>query len=140
MSQQALPLPVVTGQPIEIVLPFLPKSRNQLAQMPWLHRRGYAEKWWNHLSRAVEGIGQYQSVTVEMELWFGSNRTRDWQNYVGPIGVLANALVRGGVIPDDAPANFQVGPNAGITFMVDSNRLVPLKDRQRTVFRITPEE
>jgi hypothetical protein len=139
MREAALPLEVEVGDSIEVVLPFLPKSKNQLNAMPSLHRRSYEDKWRAHLRRQLAGVGQYDSVEVEMELWFTSKHRRDWQNYaMHTINILADALVRARVIPDDTPEHFRVGPNAGIVFMVDSNKLQTVKARQRTVIRITP--
>lgn len=138
--QETLPLPVTMGEPIEVVLPFLPKSRNQIAGMPWLHARSYGEKWARHVDKALVGIGPFQIVEVELEYVFTSKRTRDWQNYLGPIHVVANAMVRAGVIPDDSPEFFRTGANSGIVFAVDSNGLIPAKDRQKTILRITPIE
>lgn len=140
--QDALPLTVEKGESVDLVLPFLPKSENEYRRMPYLHRRGYRAKWWRHLLDSIPtlGLGVFrEAIDVETVLVFGSNRKRDWQNYAYPlVHDVANALVECDVIIDDTPAHFLVGPNAGITFEVDSNRLLPLEQRQRTILRFTP--
>lgn len=139
--QELLPIQVEAGETVELVLPFLPKSENEYRRMPYLHRRGYRAKWWRHLLDSIPtlGLGTPSAIEVETLLVFGSHRRRDWQNYAYPlVHDVANALVECGVIPEDTPEHYRVGPNAGILFEVDSNRLVVLEQRQRTVLRFTP--
>lgn len=138
-----LPIPVEAGSPVELVLPFLPKSKNDYERMPFLHRRGYRSKWYRHLTMKLPtlGLGRVYAVEVEIVLTFGSKRARDWQNYAWPlIHDIADSLVRVGIIPSDTPEHFRVGPNAGIVFEVDANRLLPTGQRQKTLLRITPIE
>lgn len=135
-----LPIEVRTGETVELVLPFLPKSKNEYEGMPYLHRRGYRSKWYRHLTEKIPllGLGAVDAVQVEAVLVFGSKRRRDFQNYMHPLlNDVADVLVRVGVIPDDTPNHFRVGPNAGISFEVDTNRFVSPADRRRTILRFT---
>jgi hypothetical protein len=141
MQEAMLPIEVEAGETVELVLPFVPKSKNEYENMPFLHRRGYRAKWWRKLTETIPslGLGHPQAVEVEIVVVFASKRARDWQNYAYPlIHDVADALVKCGVIPDDTPARFKVGPNGGLRFEVDGNRLLASAQRKRTILRFTP--
>jgi hypothetical protein len=140
---------------VSVHLPYAGKSKNQWEGMPAMHRAGYRKKWAKDLDRVFGEVGlrcQHlgghshdkcprplaQQVKVVFGITFGSKRNRDWQNYFYPMSwFVADALTRNGVIRDDTPDHFTVGPNGGIVFMVDGRKNVPAKDRQRTEIRVT---
>jgi len=118
-----------------VTLPFTPPSKNVYDSWQPLWKAGLRKKWRRHLLEAFEEL-QFpvgaEEVGVAFRLVFGSKRRRDWQNYAPVLyHVVPDALVTYGVIPDDTPDRFKVGPNGGIEFGVDSRPVAP-KLRQRT--------
>lgn len=94
--------------------PAEPLSTNQAKGMHWGKERRYTDPWKDMalmVSRqALAGYARkreawpVQPVTIQTVLPFRVNRRRDPHNYVGTVvKALVDGLVRGGVIPDDAP-------------------------------------
>lgn len=120
-----------------VVLPMLPKSKNVYDAWQPMWKNGHRQAWMSRLEKEF-GENQFplgaRRVVCHARLVFGSQRRRDWQNYVHPLwNLVADALVRFGAIPDDTPEFFSVGPDGGIVFEVDRRRNVPAKAKQRTV-------
>lgn len=121
----------------QVVLPFTPVSKNVWDYWQPMWKSGYRSKWMKHLLRQFDQqqfpLGVRQAV-CHATLWFGTQRRRDWQNYVHPLwNFVADALVEFGVIEDDTPDMFGVGQNGGITFCVDRRRGVAANQKRRTV-------
>lgn len=129
------------GQPATVVLPFTPMSKNRYEKMEGLYQASYRKKWRRHLAKHLGSVPACERVRVEIEIVFGSRHRRDWQNYAWPLlWDLPDALVDAGVIDDDTPDRFTTGPDSGIVFSFDTNKLRPLEARQRTIIRIYPIE
>ena len=126
----------------ELVLPFVPKSKN--VYEGWLPqwKAGYKRKWEKALDKAIQEaqFPRARRVVCVSTLVFGSRRRRDWQNYVHPFTwYLADALVRNGVIADDTPDQFSVPSDGGIRFDVNNRPYVAKDKRQRTVIGVACE-
>ena len=116
-------------------LPFLPPSKNVYESWQPMWRHQLRDKWYRVLEKKFD---EYQfplgcdQVGVAVRLVFASKRRRDWQNYAPLLlHVIPDALVRAGVIVDDCPPYFVVGPNGGIEFGVDT-RPIAARLRNRT--------
>jgi len=121
----------------QIVLPFLPYSKNVWEGWQPMWKAGARKKWKSALAKQFDELqfptGAHE-VVVSARLVFASNRRRDWQNYVHPLWYFVpDALVDFGVIADDTPDKFGVGANGGIVFEVDKRKWIDAKTRQRTI-------
>ena len=137
MRQLALVEPSVDDDIVRrrLVLPFLPPSKNKYDGWQPMWKHSLRQKWYRKLEEAYEAYQfpkDAHQVAVATRLVFASKRNRDWQNYAPLLlHVIPDSLVRYGVIPDDTPERFTVGPNAGIEFAVD-RRQMHHSLRQRT--------
>ncbi len=132
-------LALIDMTPNEVVtrslsLPFTPPSKNRYDNWQPAWKSGARKKWYKHIDAQIaeRQFPKARAVTVEATLVFGSNRRRDWQNYVHPLMYwIADSLVYNDILEDDTPDMFKVGTNGGIRFALDRRKIDP-KLRQRT--------
>jgi hypothetical protein len=125
----------------QLLLPFLPPSKNEYDR--WLPhwQSGCKKKWLRHLRTQLEenmvprGVAQ---VGLSAQLVFPTANRRDPQNYAQTLwNFVPDALVECGIIPDDCAGRIDFGPrHLGVRFAVDSRNL-PKARRQRTVIAVT---
>jgi len=144
-GQLAFVLPTEPGELTarEIILPFLPLSKNVWEGYQPMWKSGVRKKWYKALAEAFEE-NQFpiraKSVTCHATLVYASKRRRDWQNFIQPMWwFVPDALVDYGCIPDDTPQFFHIGEDGGITFEIDPRKGVDPKLRQKTILRFTFE-
>ena len=119
-----------------LVIPSTPPSKNVYDAWDPRWKSSYVKK---KKAMLVAQINEQnwplaRRVVVHARLIFGSRRRHDWQNYTHPLWhYVADALVDAGIIIDDTPEYFSVGPDGGIEFDCDLRPFVPVKKRNRTV-------
>lgn len=124
-------LELVYGQPAVLL------STNQANTLHWAKRKAATTPWrdvtlmmtrWALAKLArTSGAWRPQPVTIAMELSFREARRRDPHNYVGTVvKATVDGLVRGGLIPDDAPEWATI---LEPTITIQKDRTQPLKAR-----------
>lgn len=124
-----------------ITLPFLPPSKNVYDAWPMQWKSSAKKKWMKALLEEFETLQMPKGalkVGMAASLVFATNQRRDTQNYSNCVwNWVPDALVRYGAIPDDTPEYVEIGPNWGITMMVDTRGHAPKAKRQRTHLSIS---
>ena len=126
-----------------IQLGFLPPSKNVIDNWPPMYKSGAKKKWVRHVSEqcaAQQVPTGLHKVGLAAKLVFASRARRDPQNYAQALWHwVPDALVRCGVLVDDAAGNIEIGPNWGITMEADLRRDVPKEYRQKTILTLAIE-
>ena len=119
-----------------ITLPFLPPSKNVYDGWPIQWKSSAKKKWTKALLEKFEQECLPKGalrIGMAASLVFPTNARRDTQNYSNCLwNWVPDALVRYGAIPDDTPQYVEIGPNWGITMLVDTRGHAPKVHRQRT--------
>lgn len=130
----------------EILLPFLPPSKNVADGWPPEWRTAAKQKWRKHLVEACESRNMPVNVSrvgLAAKLIFASNRVRDPQNYAPYLWNWVCDGLQGGVhqgfplLPDDRDGRIDFGRNLGIRMAVDTHPDWPKKRRERTLLAVT---
>lgn len=132
----------------EIVLPFLPPTKNEADAWAPEWRTAAKQKWRKHIKDACERRAMPTNVPrigLAAMLVFPQNRVRDPQNYAPFLWNWVCDALQGGVhqgyplIPDDRDGRIDFGKKSslGITFAVDTHKDWPVKKRKRTRLAIT---
>lgn len=112
-------------------VPAVPPSGNVWSRSHWAVQRQIKCDWQLLVLSAVRnlGIGQVNSASVTITIYFKENRRRDPDNFTATAYKLVlDALVRAGVLPDDSVDHVNIHQ---VRFAVDRNN-------PRTVVIVTP--
>jgi hypothetical protein len=141
-------VPAVSGElrTYDILLPFLPPSKNEYDRLPGEWKSGVKRKWYRWVREECEAQDMPRNVPkIGLMAWLtfpNRGTVRDPQNYSSTLWNFvpdALQLSRGRgypMLPDDGQGRIDFGPNLGIAFRFDERKTVPRKQRQRTLIRI----
>jgi hypothetical protein len=122
--QQGLPFEVHVDRSVasyQIVLPFVPPSKNKYDGWLPAWKSGAKKKWIRAIQNEVtiQQIPAVEKVGIACELMFMSKAHRDPQNYAQCLwNWVPDALQQAGVIPDDGPGRVEIGPNWGVRMVL----------------------
>lgn len=144
-AQPQLALPIGETHVGEIrvyrmMLPFLPPSKNVYDGWLPAWKSSAKRKWTRCLIDEFEAVQLPKDVLkvgMAASLVFPTKARRDTQNYAQCLWHwIPDALVTFGCIRDDTPEYVEIGPNWGVSMLVD-NRAAPKAKRQRTHLSIS---
>lgn len=137
---------------VRLVFPFLPPSKNEYDNLPFMWKRSAKQRWAGTpprikphkpgcIARACEAEQVPRGlvkVGLAAHLIFPTNRVRDPQNYAQTLWhFVPDGLVWSGFLVNDNAGRIAIPENWGVTFGLDDRRNVDPDKRKFTVITLS---